>query len=201
MIQDILLNPNVAYLLVVLAGLLVFLAILSPGTGLIEVAAVIVLGFAAYSIFNLPINYWALGLLVLGAVPFLLALRRTGRKVFLVISLVALVVGSMFLFDKPGWQPAVNPFMALAVSAFLVGFIWILATKALEAERARPVHDLEILVGEVGEAKTQIFDEGSVQVAGELWSARSKQSIPSGTKVRVIGREGFYLDVEAIDEQ
>jgi membrane-bound ClpP family serine protease len=30
---------------------------------------------------------------------------------------------------------------------------------------------------------------------------RSKQPIPSGTKVRVIGRDGFYLQVEAIEEQ
>jgi membrane-bound ClpP family serine protease len=65
----------------------------------------------------------------------------------------------------------------------------------------RPAHDLEALVGAVGEAKTSIHDEGSVQVAGELWSAKSQQSIPEGTHIRVTGRDGFRLVVEKIDDE
>ena len=53
----------------------------------------------------------------------------------------------------------------------------------------------------MGEAKTSIADEGSVQVAGELWSAKSEQAIPEGTHVRVTGREGFSLVVEKIDDE
>ena len=35
-----------------------------------------------------------------------------------------------------------------------------------------------------------------MQVAGELWSARSLKPIQAGKMVRVIGREGFVLLVE-----
>jgi membrane-bound ClpP family serine protease len=66
----------------------------------------------------------------------------------------------------------------------------------MQAAHARPSHDLSTLVGQVGEAKTRIHAEGSVQVAGELWSARSEKSIPYGSPVKVIGREGFVLVVE-----
>ena len=196
MIEAILLNPNVAYLLLVGGALLAILALLNPGTGLLEVAALILLVLAGWGIYSLPINYWALGLLLLGVLPFLFALRRSGRMVYLGVSIAALVVGSIFLFQGEGLKPAVNPFLALLVSVLIVGFVWLVAQKTLEADRVRPVHDLKALIDTIGEAKTDIHAEGSAQVAGELWSARSQQPIPVGSKVRVIAREGFILDVE-----
>jgi len=196
MIEAILLNPNVAYLLLVGGALLAILALLNPGTGLLEIAALILLVVAGWGIYSLPINFWALGLLLFGVLPFLFALRRSGRMVYLGVSIAALVVGSIFLFQGEGLKPAVNPFIALLVSVLVVGFVWLVAQKTLEAERARPVHDLKALIDTIGEAKTDIHAEGSAQVAGELWSARSQQPIPVGSKVRVIAREGFFLDVE-----
>jgi membrane-bound ClpP family serine protease len=52
------------------------------------------------------------------------------------------------------------------------------------------------LVGQPGEARTEVYNDGSVQVSGELWSARSDHPIPAGSHVRVVGREGFVLVVE-----
>jgi membrane-bound serine protease (ClpP class) len=198
MIEEILLNPNVAYLILVASALAAILAVLNPGTGVLEVAALFLLILSGYTIFNLPVNYWALGLLVVGVVPFLLALRRSQNMVFLVLSIGALVFGSIFLFSVNGWQPAVNPFLAALVSLSVGGFVWLIAQKALEADRRRPSHDLDALIGSIGEAKTEINDEGSVQVGGELWSARSDQAIPLGARVRVIAREGFILKVEPL---
>lgn len=198
MIQDTLLNPNVAYLILVAGALVTILALLNPGSGVLEVAALFLLILAGYTIYSLPINLWALGVLAVGVVPFLFALRRSGKTVYLIISILALVVGSTFLFSSPGWQPAVNPFLALIVSVLLAGFVWLVANKALEAERLRPAHDLEALIGAVGEARTDINDEGTVQVGSELWSAQSNEVIPAGTKVRVVGRQGFFLIVEKV---
>jgi membrane-bound serine protease (ClpP class) len=155
---------------------------------------------SGYIIFNMPINYWALGLMLLGVVLFLLSLRKLKNLVYLGLSIAAVIVGSIFLFDQPGWQPAVNPVLAVIVSIIVAGFVWVVAQKTLEADRMRPAHDLEALIGAVGEAKTAVGVEGSVQVAGELWSAKSDQAIPEGTHVRVVGRDGFSLVVEQIDE-
>jgi membrane-bound serine protease (ClpP class) len=52
------------------------------------------------------------------------------------------------------------------------------------------------LVGEVGTATSAIHQDGSVQVHAEMWSAKSDVKIPSGSQVRVVGREGFVLVVE-----
>ena len=193
---DFLLDPNIAYLILVIATLATMMAVLSPGTGVIEIFALFMWLISGYIIYSVPINYWALGLLLLGMVLFLLSLRKFKNLVYLGLSIAAVIAGSIFLFDQPGWQPAVNPVLAVIVSVFASGFVWIVAQKALEADSIRPTHDLEALIGEIGEAKSFIRDEGSVQVAGELWSAKSDQPIPEGSQVRVVGRDGFSLKVE-----
>jgi membrane-bound serine protease (ClpP class) len=74
--------------------------------------------------------------------------------------------------------------------------LWFAVRKSLEATSIKPSHDLAGLVGQIGEARTKVNEEGSVLVAGELWSARSEKPIPAGSSIRVIGREGFILVVE-----
>jgi membrane-bound ClpP family serine protease len=66
----------------------------------------------------------------------------------------------------------------------------------VEAAAVIPAHSLDTLVGSVGEARTKIADEGSVMVAGELWSAKSDKVIAAGSKIRVLRRDGFVLVVE-----
>ena len=198
---DILLNPDVAYLFLVGGVLLTVSALLAPGTGVLEVSALFALILAGWAVYNLPINLWALIVLLLGVLPFILAVRRTGNLVFLVISIIAMVVGSTFLFQGQGLQPAVNPILAIIVSSLTGGFFWVVTRKVLEAEQTRPSHDLEALIGGIGVARTDIHEEGTVQVAGELWTARSDEAISEGTRIRVVGREGFILQVEPLEPE
>ncbi|MBI5082115.1 MAG: NfeD family protein, partial [Chloroflexi bacterium] len=52
------------------------------------------------------------------------------------------------------------------------------------------------VVGTMGEAKTDILNEGTVQVGNELWSAESDETIAAGTKVTVVQRNGLKLKVK-----
>jgi membrane-bound serine protease (ClpP class) len=194
--MDFLLDPNIAYLFLLTGVLLGLMAIIAPGTGMLEVGAFFCLALAGYAIYNLSFNLWALVVLALSVVPFLYAIRKPKREWFLALAILGLVVGSVFLFATNGWQPAVNPILALVSSVLYAGFLWIAIQKTLQASYARPTHDLSTLVGQIGEAKTRIHAEGSVQIAGELWSARSDKVIPNGSFVRVIARDGFILIVE-----
>jgi membrane-bound serine protease (ClpP class) len=197
-VEEILLNPNVAYLLLVAGVMLAIMSLLSPGSGMFEVGALFALLLAGWGVYNLPVNYWALLLLLGGVFPFFLAVRKSRRLIYLAFSLITLVIGSTFLFRGEGWQPAVHPLLALVVSTLTSGFLWIAVVKSLEASLAPPDHDLTKLIGSCGEAKSDIHLEGAVQVAGELWSAQSVALIQNGTTVRVIGREGFTLLVEPV---
>jgi len=194
--MDFLLDPNIAYLFWLAGVLLGLMALITPGTGIFEVGSFFCLALAGYAVYNLSFNLWALIVLVLSIVPFVYAIQKPKREWFLALSILGLVVGSVFLFATEGWQPAVNPMFAAVSSILYAGFLWIVIQKTLQASHARPSHDLSTLVGQIGEAKTRIHSEGSVQVAGELWSARSEKSIPNGSPVKVVGREGFVLVVE-----
>jgi membrane-bound serine protease (ClpP class) len=194
--MDFLLNPNIAYLFLLSGVLMAMLALATPGTGFFEVGAFFCMALAGYGIYNLSFNWWALALIFLSVVPFVYSLQKPRRELYLGISIVVLIVGSIFLFPSQTGGPAVNLLVAFISSVLVAGFLWIAVGKSMQAAFVRPAHDLDALVGQIGEAKTKILDEGSVQVAGELWTARSEKPIKSGTAVRVVQRDGFVLIVE-----
>ncbi|MBU1662407.1 MAG: hypothetical protein KKD28_13150 [Chloroflexi bacterium] len=201
MVENILLDPNLAYLFLVGGFSMALVSLLAPGTGVLEIGALFALLLAGWGIYTLPVNYWALAILILVVFPFIWAVRKSGQLVYLGVSILALLVGSTFLFrGEVWWQPAVNPVLASVVSALTGGFFWVVARKSLEAEAAPPSHDLSTLVGALGEAKSDIHQEGSAQVLGELWAVRSESPIPASSVVRVIRRDGFILEVERVDD-
>jgi membrane-bound serine protease (ClpP class) len=197
--MDYLFDANVAYLVLLAGVLLGMMAIVTPGTGLFEVGAFFCIALAGYAVYNLNFNWWALIILVAGIFPFMYAIQKPRRERYLGLAILLLVVGSVFLFARENGQPAVNPFIALAASGLVATFLWIAVRKAMQAAGERPVHDLEALVGQLGESRTRVHEEGSVQVAGELWSARSEKPIAPGSPIRVVRREGFILIVEKVN--
>lgn len=194
--MDFLIDPNVAYLFLLGGVLLAMLALATPGTGLFEIGAFFCIVLAGYAIYNLSFNWWALVLLALSLIPFVYAIQKPGRELYLGLSILLLIVGSVFMFPRTTEQGFVNPILAIVASGLVTGFLWIAVRKTVEAATARPSHDLGGLVGQIGEAKTKVGDDGSVFVAGELWSARSEKPIAAGSPVRVVRRDGFVLIVE-----
>lgn len=195
--MNFLFDPNVAYLLLVAGFVLAILALFAPGTGLLEVGALTLLVLAGFSITSQPVNGWALALLVVGVIPFILALRRWRSWVFLVISLLALIVGSSFLIATPTGAPSVSPVLAIATSLLVGGFLWVVGRKMIDAQ-GRPVARVERVVGKTGEARTDILREGTVYVGGEDWSAHSGVFIPAGSSVVVKSQDGLVVEVEMV---
>lgn len=199
--MEVLLNPNLAYVVIVVAAMLALAAIVIPGTGLAEIGLLLCLGLAGYLVYHLGINIWAVLVVLLGGLPFAFSLRsKRWRLPWLGLTLLCLIGGSLFLFvDEKGW-PAVHPLVAGLVSVLSGGFTWFAVERVLVAQNHQPANDLGRLIGKVGEARTKVNAEGSVQVDGELWSARSENPIAAGSAVRVVQRDGFVLLVEAISK-
>ena len=196
--MNTLVNANIAYLLLMFGSIFLMMAIVTPGTHLLEGGALLMLAAAGYEIYNLGFNWWALIILVLALVPFIFSIRKSGREWALGLSLLALIVGSLYMFPGTGFLPAVNPVLAVVISLMSAGFLWFVVRKGMQAFHARPLQDLQNLIGQTGQAKTElaILNGGSVQVASELWSARSEAPIPAGSRIHVVSREGFTLIVE-----
>lgn len=196
-----LMDPNIAYVLLVLGLVLGVLALFAPGTGLLEIGALFALVLAGISAVNMDINPWALAVLILGVVPFVIALRRWRNWIFLLLAILAVVIGSVFLFRDPEGGPAINLGLAIFVSLLATGILWVIGRKGMEAISLRPDFDLTRLDGMKGQATTQIFHDGSVYINGEEWSAWSNSPIPAGSRVKVVSRKGLVLEVEALEEQ
>jgi membrane-bound ClpP family serine protease len=119
-------------------------------------------------------------------------LRRARRYALLVVGFVVMAFGSFFLIPAP---QAINPLVVVFVLLFSCAFVWWAGRRSLEAMNLPPQH-LFSQIGQIGEARTDIFAEGTVSVGGEEWTGRSKTFIPAGSSVRVVGREGLVLVVE-----
>ena len=194
--MELLLNPNIAYILLVGAAFLALLALIAPGSMIIETGAILCAVLAGYAVYQLSFTWWALILMFLSSVPFIISTQGPHREIWLILSILGLIVGSVFFFSNSNGLPLVNPLLAILTSTLLALFAWISVRKVLQISQTKPMQDLSTLIGSHGRAKTPVEMEGSVQVAGELWSARSKNLIPRGCPVRVVGREGFVLIVE-----
>lgn len=191
--------PNLIYLLLMAGLWFAALAVVSPGTGALELLALISLAGVGFSTLVLPLNMWALVLLGVGATLFIISLRREQPELWLSASALILSLGSVFLFEVESGLIAVHPVLAVVVSGLTLGYFWFAIRKAIIAQMAEPSHDPERVIGHIAEVRTKLDPIGSVYVGGELWTARADQTLKPGQKVTVTGRSGLVLDVEALD--
>jgi membrane-bound ClpP family serine protease len=196
--MTLLLDPNIAYVTLVVGLVLAVLAVIAPGTGLLEVGALVFIGMAVYSMINIPVNIWALVILFLGTVPLALAIKHPTQKRYMIITLAILVLSTYFTFKTPQGAPAVNILLAAITSIITVTLLWVVGRKSLETLRMQSNQEKRNPVGKIGDSKTDVFKDGTVYVEGEDWSARSQEKIAAGKKVKVIRQEGLILEVKEI---
>lgn len=199
--MSFLFDPNVAYLLLVLGFILSVLALFTPGTGLLEIGALFTIALSGYALYHLTLNWWALLILAVGIVPFYFGVRKAKQWYWLILTAACFIVGAIFLVQPSATSAAVNPVFAVFMSLISIGLLWIIGRKTVDAMKARPTQDLKKLVGQIGEARTEIKNSGTVYVAGEQWSARCENRIPVGSQVIVKDREGLVLTVELYQKE
>jgi membrane-bound serine protease (ClpP class) len=191
---------NLLYLLLVAGLWLAALAVVSPGTGVLEVLAFFALAGAGFGTLYLPLNGWAIVFLVIGTVLLIMALRLPREELWLGLSAVAFCVGSVFLFRLKQGGPAVHPLVAISTSVLTLAYFWVAVRNAIAAHKSRPSIDASALMGKIGEVRTALNPTGSIYVAGELWTARADSTIDVGSKVKVKDRNGLILLVELVEE-
>ncbi|HHM04931.1 MAG TPA: nodulation protein NfeD [Gammaproteobacteria bacterium] len=190
-------DPNVAYILMLIGiyGLIYELA--SPGMIFPGVLGTISLVLALFAFQVLPVNYAGLALIILG-IAFMIAEAVVPSFGALGVGgLAAFVFGSIILMETevPGYGISVPLIAGLALSS--AAFFILVIGLALKARRRPVVSGREELMGAVGEAVEAFSGQGRVRLHGELWTARSRAPLRPGQRVRVVGRDGLKLVVEA----
>ncbi len=195
-----LIDPNLAFVLLIVGFVLSVLAILTPGTGVVEIAGIFALVVAGYGIISTPSNLWAL-IFIVPFLPLILIYRNQKKNIFLVLGILFLNIGAYTIFRAEEGGFSVSVVLGLVVALVDAPIIWIIVKRISEAlDRAPDFNPLKIL-GMVGEARTNISPEGTAYIDGEEWTVRSEQKILLGKKVKVIGKDGLILVVEPLIEK
>jgi membrane-bound serine protease (ClpP class) len=194
--------PNLLYLLLVAGVWTSTLAVISPGTGVYELLALVTLGGTGVGLFFVPFNSWALAPLVLGLVSFIIGLwQRKWERVAVVVAGLLFSLGSVLLFENDAGKAAVNPLLAIVMTAITLGFYWFAISRVIGAHRLQSTLDPSLVLNQIGDVRTSLDPVGTVYVGGEMWSAWADEVIPPGVDIRVKDREGLVLKVERVEEE
>jgi membrane-bound serine protease (ClpP class) len=196
---DIISNPTIAYILLMLGIYGIFFELSSPGAILPGVVGGIFLILAFYSLQMLPVNYAGLALILFAIILFIAEIKVVSHGLLAVGGVISLFLGSMMLFQSPVEYMRIS--LSVIIPAVLVSaaFFIFAVTKAINARLKKPTTGMEGLIGEVGIASTPIAPEGKVSIHGEFWNVMSDQPVEIGEKVKVIGVDNLKLKVKKIE--
>jgi membrane-bound serine protease (ClpP class) len=191
-----LMDPNIAFLLLVLGGLAIFAEFNHPGAVIPGVVGVIAIVLALFALNFLPTRCASLALLLVAFALFALEAKFASHGVLAIGGIVSMVIGALFLVDGPIPQMRVNIVTAIAVSIPIGVIAVFLTTLVLRARRGAVATGKEGMVGLIGIARTPLGPDGKVFVHGELWNAVASAAIAEGARVRVASVNGLHLVVE-----
>lgn len=196
---NILGDPNISYIIMLLGIYGVLFELFSPGSILPGIVGVIALVMAFYSMHVLPINYAGLALIVFSIILFLLELKVASHGLLAIGGIVSLVLGSMMLFRSDSSLEMVRVSRVVIISATLVSALFFLFVigMALRAQRRKPASGVEAMIGEKAVALGPIDLTGTVKLQGEIWNAESLSGrINKGETVLVREIRNLILYVE-----
>jgi membrane-bound serine protease (ClpP class) len=194
-------NPTIAFILLLLGALAIYLELGAPGTSIFAGIGVVLLAGAGAGLLVLPIHPWSLLVLLLGLILIGVEFFAPIHGGLVVTGLALVLVGALNLIDPiqaPG--AAINlwvlPVAALAVGALAVCIIW-----AVARTRIQPVlTGIEALIGRSGVAISDLVPQGTVRVDGEVWSAIADSApIRAGEPVQIVDVEGVTVWVQPSD--
>lgn len=191
-----LINPNIAYILMMLGFFGLMYEITHPGFGFPGLAGIISILLAFYAFQVLPTNYAGLALMILGVAFFVIEAFTPTFGAFTLAGIVAFVFGSTILFNQPHEFLRVSLKLIIPVAVSLGLISTFLVTLAIKAQRRKRISGSEGLVGQTGFARTSISPEGKIFIHGEIWDAQSDQKIKKGEKVVIEKVEGLKLIVK-----
>jgi membrane-bound serine protease (ClpP class) len=197
---DLLSDPNLGLILMTIAIYGIIFELSNPGAILPGVIGAIALVLALASFAILQVNVAGLALIALSVVFFIADIKVPGHGVLTVGGILAFLLGALLLTEHQA--PFLRVSLQLAVFiAILTGAFFLYAVGAgIRAQRGRARMGQESLIGQEGVARTDLAPEGTVHVAGEMWTARADDGqIPAGERVEVVAVDGLHLRVRRSD--
>ena len=194
-------NPNVAYILMLLAVYGLFFELANPGFVLPGVIGGICLLLALYSMQVLPVNFAGVALILLGITFMVAELFMPSFGALGIGGIIAFIIGSIILFDVEGTgNLAISKSLIAAVATVTAAFFLIVIRMVIKAHRKPVVSGSEEMIGYTGEVVEGFETRGFIHIHGENWQAESETPVQAGEKVKVTGIEGLILKIKSMKE-
>lgn len=189
----VLVDPSVAYLLMLLGIYGLFFELSNPGSLVPGILGGISLLLALFAFQSLPVNYAGVALILLGVVLLILEVKVTSYGALTIGGLVSMVLGSLMLFDSgQAWAKLSLRVMIPGLAVF-AGFFVLCAWLVVKGQRRPPVTGRDALLGERGRVVDAIPGgamPGKVVFHGEVWDAVADEFIGEEREIEVVGIEG-----------
>jgi membrane-bound serine protease (ClpP class) len=195
-ILDRLMRPDLAMLILVLGGLLIYLEFHVPGTIIPGALGTLLVLVALFALNMLPIHSISVAVLLCGLLLLVAEAKFPSHGVLSLVGAAALVFGMLTLVDGPVPQLRVGLAMALAGGLGFGCITFFLAAAALRAKRNKVRVGMDALMGEMAVAQTELRPSGQVLVRGELWGATCEDGAARGDSVVVRSFHDLTLIVE-----
>lgn len=193
-------DPNVAFILLVLGALGIYVEFSMPGLIVPGIAGGILALLGLSGLAVLPINWIGVALLILGAAMFVLEAKFATHGLLGGGGTIALVLGALLLVNGPP-EVRIHLSTALAVALPFALITMFLVTLVVRARASKAIMSHGGLMNEIGEARTALAPAGKVFVHGEYWDAVSSAPVDAGREVRVVAVDGMKLKVEPADSK
>jgi len=193
-------DPNIAFVILILGALGIYVEFSSPGLIVPGVAGgiLVLLGLSALSV--LPVNWIGVALLVLAVVLFVLEANFASHGILSIGGSVAMVLGALLLIEGPP-ELRIRLGTAVGVTLPFAAITVFLLTLIIRARRNKVVTGRAGMIGELGLAETDLSPAGSVFVHGEYWDGVSDSAIAAGSRIRVVEVDGLKLKVESVGQE
>jgi membrane-bound serine protease (ClpP class) len=197
-ILDRLTDPNLAVLVLVVGGLLIYVEFNTPGTIIPGTLGTIMLVLGLFALNLLPVRYTSVMLLAAAFALLILEAKFATHGILAAAGIVSLVIGSLTLVDAP--IPELRVHLATALSTGLAfGLITVFLLRlALRARRSKVRMGGDAMIGLIAVVTKPLSPSGQVLVNGELWQAESATPAALGDQVRVRGLRDLTLLVERV---
>jgi len=203
---SLLLDPNVIFLLFVVAIIGIYVEISHPGVILPGVAGSIALLLFLFAVGSISPNWAGLALMALAFVLLVLDVKLPTHGVLTVGAMLSLIFGAFIFFNSGGPYsgPQVNPIVVYTMAGFigLIGFT--LVTIIVRVQRRPVTTGVEGMIGAKAITITPLLPEGRVRYDGEDWAAVLEGPAPSadaGSEVQIVAVEGLRLHVQLIADR
>ena len=189
-VVNILSTPDIAFLLLSLGSLGIFLEFYNPGMIFPGVAGLISLLVGFVSLQILPFNYAGLILLFLAMALLISEVYVTSYGLLSLAALGCLVFGGLLLFDTPDSDLRVSKGTIAAV-AISIGLLSVfIVYLGIDSFRVPVRGGFEGMLGQKGEVVSWSQKSGKVFIRGEYWEATGEREFSPGEKIKVTESTG-----------